>query len=298
MAQTPSHSRNVSHNTTKSFWTTSGTEDPTSRNLRPLPASRDGSPGGSHHRVLSRELHAVVGQHPRPVSMGAAPADFGQLPIANNINLAGMHAAYDGQNETYAGNAAYRSSIGQSPARISTFGPRTTIPLTMEEGELLPPPPIGDASGKRNYSPAGSRSGSRTRGRSGSRGGEYLSDSRGQSPGSDGQRPATPTDGKLKKKPSWLPGKSHDRSASGSEATPKACWAITSKGAAPYESSYLLKAQPVSFWRAAFLNETDDQRFRNCGTPMATYWCTYSPGTRASVHPSRSILPLSAHRGS
>ncbi|MCJ1394613.1 hypothetical protein MMC18_007493 [Xylographa bjoerkii] len=234
------------------------------RGLRPLPASRDGSPY-SHGRIPSIELQTSRSEqnlrpHSADSSAGMFPqssvlpfsASTQQFPSINSPSFSPSFGHSSGhstltassitsQNPHYSNN---RQPFSATPSPALHSGLQQEL---VADDVLVAPPPICEASLGRPSSPASSAAGSLGRGRRGSLGGS-LPGSRATSPslGNDRSRPSTPTEGKLVKKKGWMSGKSHNQSGSASStAQEPQAWIATPQGRTPYELSCLVRGQPV-----------------------------------------------------
>lgn len=228
---------------------------PTAQGLRPLPSPRDGSPQvynrGSphvHNRLPSIELHTSrSNEKPQSTSRNMSP-------WLNNCSPGAPPSS--SSTQTFPSSTAqfttpsYTSLVGASPWGASAPAPQPVHPYASLGGDgLVPPPRIGSPSYERPASPTSSRGGSIPRGRHENRT-SSIPNSRTSSPtpGSDGIRPTTPAEGKSSKKRSWMPGRSRTGSASEDSVGPsEQAWVVTPHGQEPYDSSYLLKVQPVSW---------------------------------------------------
>ena len=217
--------------------------------LRPqtIPRSRDPSPN-RHQRIPSLDLRGPKSAHSTGPGTGeSTPRGHFRLP-----SLGFSHSSSSlTPGQPPAKSPAYGSEYEQSPSTPG-YGPQSGIPPELRDTILMPPPPIGGSFSDRVAgSPTGSRNSSRTRGRPGSSAGiDSRPGSRANSPAPDWSRPGTPTDagGKLAKKRTGLFGKSHNRTDSGSsthQGPPQWAFIVGPQVRTPYDTTYLLKAQPV-----------------------------------------------------
>jgi hypothetical protein len=227
---------------------------PATQGLRPLPSTRDGGPqvynrGGPHvhNRLPSIELHnSQSNQNLRSISRDTSHGINNWSPGAPRSSTS---------NQTFHPSTpqlptpSYTSPMGASPWGASAPAHPPLHPYAPPSGDdLVPPPRIGDPFSERPSSPTSSKRGSIPRGRQDNRT-SSISNGRASSPtpGSDGTSPTTPTEGKLSKKRSWMPGRSRNGSVSEASIGPsEQAWVVTPHGQELYDSSYLLKAQPVS----------------------------------------------------
>ena len=265
--------------------------------LRPLPSSREPSPK-PHQRLPSLELRGIrsaqnMGSSSRNASPVAARSrlpslSLGQAFTSNSLTMSpGIGTA---QTSITPG---YQSQYEQSPVATPGGGPRTAIPLGLQNGDLIPPPPIGGGFGDGTQSPGGSRASSRTRGRQGTAGMDSGPGSRTASPAREWLRPSTPTDGgKLSKKKPWGLAKSHNKNDSVSNLSQdpnRVAFVVGPQGKTPYDISYLVKAQPVRCPRTSCHTVIDFiTRYQNSGVNRAISLCTYL--TAQLVRHSRSML--------
>jgi hypothetical protein len=210
-----------------------------STGLRPLPTSRDDNP-----YTHARKISGVI-PNPHTSSRDASPLG------GNRIRSEVLRVA------TSYPNLPERSTPKSSipPFKPSSAGVPALNDLAthdIPDQPLLPPPPIRASFAERAASPTGSRASTDSRGRpespagDGSRGGSRAG-SRARSPG-DALRPSTPTEGKLLKKRSWIPGKGHGRSTSGmgfGQGTQSAVFVVSPRGRQPYDASPLLSSRQV-----------------------------------------------------
>jgi len=230
---------------------------PTTQGLRPLPSPRDGGPQvynrGSphvHNRLPSIELHTSQSNEKlRGTSRDPSPGLNNWSPGAPPSSSSTQTFQSPTPQLT---TPSYTSLVGASPWGASAPAHQPLHPHASPSGDgLVPPPRIGDPFYERPSSPTSSRGGSLPRGRQEIRT-SSISNSHASSPipGSDGTRPTTPTEGKLSKKRSWMPGRSRNGSVSEASIGPsEEAWVVTPHGRGSYDSSYLLKAQPVSGYR-------------------------------------------------
>ena len=254
------HNRVSSHcPPTSDFTPLSGQEEfcpPGPSPLRPLPASRDGSPH-SRHQTASSDMMGLAAQPniaTRPSSSYQNP--YSTISPALSPKYASGNARLSNSGSPYPAQTFFNSSIGPPPAPSPILCPQSAIPLSSRKDEPLPrPPPIGGSSSAHASSPTSSVAGSQGRGRDNNRG-NSLPSSRASSPtpgsahgsGQGGNRPVTPTDGnKLTKKRGWIAGKLHGRSDSDAASSPGfQAWVARPHGRSPYDLSNLIKGQSVS----------------------------------------------------
>ena len=215
--------------------------DPVS-GLRPLPSQRDGgAPVHMHNRLPSIELHkSRSNQHLRPSSRDTSPGLNNGSPLRSSSSTQNFQSL----TPTFT-TPSYTSLVGPSPWGAPAPAYQPLNPYASPTGDgLAPPPRIGEPF-ERPSSPTSSKGGNIPRGRQDNRT-SSAPNSRASSP-LQGSRPTTPTEGRLTKKRSWMPGKSHNRSGSEASVGPsQQAWVVTPQGREPYDISYLLKAQPVS----------------------------------------------------
>ena len=203
----------------------SNTEDISQLGLRPLPSSRDQS-SSLHRRYPSTEFPPSSStQHSRSASRDQSPGAQARYPGQAIYPSASSPSLRPQQN--------VRSHSGPIPVNPHA-GLSASFP---GEGALSPPPRIGELIPHHSHSPRHSRAGSTT---------GSFSDSRPNSPVPtlDLVRPPTPTEGKLTRRKSWILGKSHGRSASGSNVAPgPLAWIISAKAKTVYDISYLANSR-------------------------------------------------------
>ncbi|MCJ1247090.1 hypothetical protein MMC30_004301 [Trapelia coarctata] len=221
----------------------------TAPGLRPLPSPRDGGhPVDMHNRLPSIELHSSrSNQHLQPNSIDKSPGLNNGLPLRSSSSTQNFHSPTPPTFTT----PSYTALVGSSPWGAPPPAYQPLNPYASPSGDgLAPPPRIGEPF-ERPVSPTSSKGGSIPRGRQDNRT-SSAPNSRASSP-VQGSRPTTPTEGKLTKKRSWMPGRSHNRSESEASIGPsQQAWVVTPHGQEPYDISYLLKAQPVpDLWDAS-----------------------------------------------
>ena len=217
---------------------------PSPRPRRPTSTARD--PGSNPRRLSSFGLRAQRSMH----DLGAALKDPNP-PVHNRLSSLNLGPPYAQNNEpspplpssSRIVTPSNHPNYDQSPSLVPTRRPASSQML--DDAELMPPPPIGGSFAERTSSPSGSRASSRARARPGSFSAGSPMGSRSNSPAQDPQRPTTPNSTKLNKKKTWLPGKSHGRNDSASNANQPWAFIVGTAGKQPYELSYLNKAQPV-----------------------------------------------------
>jgi len=210
--------------------------------LRPLPSARDGGPPVHvHNRLSSIELHrSRSNQHLQPSSRDTSPGLNNRSPLRSSSSTQNFQSMVP-QFTT----PSYTSLVDSSPWGPPAPAYQPLDPYASSSGDGLAPPPRLGEPFERPSSPTNSKGGSIPRGRQQNRT-SSAPNSRASSP-LQGSRPTTPTEGKLSKKRSWMPGKSRIRSGSEASIGPnQQAWVVTPHGQEPYDISYLLKAQPVS----------------------------------------------------
>ncbi|MCJ1404543.1 hypothetical protein MMC11_007769 [Xylographa trunciseda] len=238
------------------------------RGLRPLPASRDGSPY-SHGRVPSIDYQPSKSE--QSFQSGSADSSPGMFPQSSVLRSSASTQQLPSMSSPSFSTAftSIRSNNGHSPLTAAslasqslhtsnnpqTFGaapspahPSRLVQELAADGPLMAPPRIGEASLSRPSSPASSAVESLGRGQQGSLRGS-VPGSRATSPslGNDSSRPSTPTEGKLVKKKGWVSNKFHNRSGNApSVAQESQAWIVTPQDRTPYELSRLISGQPVT----------------------------------------------------
>ena len=217
---------------------------PSPRPRRPTSTAREGGQGSRRLSMLG--LRAQRSMH----DLGATLKDT--TSVAHNrlssLNLGQPTQKYEPSpplpTPSRRVTQSFLGASDRSPLPpASAGGPRSSRAL---DAELMPPPPIGGAFPDRSSSPGGSRASSKTRGRRESLSARSPVGSRANSPAApDFGGPGSPATGKLNKKKTWLPGKSHGRSDSASNANQPWAFIVGTAEKQPYELSYLIKAQPV-----------------------------------------------------
>ena len=262
------------------------------RGLRPLPASRDGSPH-PHQRLPSIELHlSHSSQNLRHGLRDPTSGGYDSSPGSAIRSASSTQSLYSSRPPslppTYTSNSVSSPAIptpytppnsyllhdGQPPASIPMPGLYSAAsPGLTEDDILVPPPRIGESGYEGGSSQVRNRAGSLPRGRPDSSG-SGLPSSRGTSPAqrSDGSRPTTPTEAKLSKKKGWVPSKyrSRSQSASSNVQLPEA-WVVSPGGQSPYDLSHLLNAQPVNKAASNAAKVLTADRFRSYGMQLATH---------------------------
>ena len=235
-----------------------------SRSLRKESLAQTNASVGHHHRLPSLALRSSSSMH-NLSSLSSSPVAHMPGDQAHHLE----HSSSPVQ--------PYGLLSRQSPAGTPSYSPHSRT-LTNVPGDdiLLPPPKIRDEFPERPTSSNSDRGRNKLNGRSASR--ETGSPgSRGSSPGPGLElpRPTTPSEGRLTKKRSWLPGKLHNKVESGADNvhTPQA-WVVSPQGNIAYDTSRLVMAQPVS----ALYGVRHDSvlicsRSRSCGMRQETPLC-------------------------
>ena len=217
-------------------YSSSSSEDISHLGLRPLPGSRDQS-SLSPRRHPSAEFYVPSsGQHSRSSSaQHSRSASRDQSPGAQ-VRYPGQAPYSSSSSSNPRPQPHVRSFSGPFPVNSHSRSHSQAIPY-QDEVTLPPPPRIGEVVSNRNYSPGHSRAGSKA---------ESHSSSRPPSPAHHLEllRPTTPSEKRLSKKKSWLPGKLHGRTASGSIIDPgPLAWIISPVAKTIYDISYLANGQ-------------------------------------------------------
>lgn len=236
--------------------------------------------------------------------MASLNTDVSDLSINDPRSLSPAHPG-TGSTEFAGHNAPQRSPMNGDwplsphynnglqngpPATQSPYMNATPLAPMEEnaEGMLQPPPPLLSSTPKRIPSPVGRKSASvagsinrpDSRDFSGSQAGSRPG-SRAASPSRFSRRPTTPgTEGRLKKRLSWMPGRSPQPSESDNEGRSQA-WTVSSNERIPYDLDPLLHFQRVSILDIFLvsLRLTTIFRYMSFGTRMEIRWstCTTNP---------------------
>ncbi|MCJ1479119.1 hypothetical protein MMC13_007803 [Lambiella insularis] len=224
-----------------------------SRELRPLPASRDGALH-PHQRATSIELRPSRSEQflrqGWPVSSTASPPGEAVGPLPSTPNSPLSQSPFSPQSFTSSidqsaevkplgiRQVSHTSYKHQSLQGLSSSRPHSAfLPDLQNGGVLMGRPWTTDAMHERPSSPASRAAAGLDRG------------SRGSSPGrgSDRSRPVTPAESKLTKKKGWISTKLQSRSEDASKGTHEPyAWVESPQGRRPYDVSCLVKGQPVS----------------------------------------------------
>ena len=282
---------------------------PSPSGLRPLPSARDESPNPQVNlNQESRSSHSLRDENTEQTNVSAGRHN--RLPSLAIRSSSSMHNLKSMSSNSTAHTPGYQThQFGhssspvqpyglpsrQSPAGTPTYSPHSAT-LTSMPGDdiLLPPPKIRDGFPERPTSSNSDRGRNKLKGRSASR--ETGSPgSRGSSPapGLELPQPTTPNEGRLAKKRSWRPGRLHNKTESGADSaqSPQA-WVVSPQGNIAYDTSHLVKAQPVSgLCGIRHKSVLIVSRLRNCGTTLETPLCIYSLEMLASARPSRLTRP-------
>ena len=266
----PSHTRVFSLLSLGSDSSTSRSNEdpnrPSSTGLRPLPSSRDASPN-----PLLRSTPDIRSsrspQRESPTQHVGAASSHHRLPSLSlrsttsmqNLSSARSDASVAGHQFHNIGpspssSQQYGLPLRQSPIGTPSYSPHSAASVGLPGDDvLLPPPKIRDQFPDRSSSSNSNRVGNKLRSRSASRGtSSPVSRTSSPAPILDLPRPSTPGEGRLTKKKSWLPGRSHNRSEGGSGiASALQAWVVSPQGNIAYDASNLMKAQPVSDRRSS-----------------------------------------------